>query len=211
MNTLLLLILFHIVCLHKELQKSSSNRYEALIEHYESIIKTQELKNVEHITTLEQAVMFLIWIILIGIAIIFMRKKLPFHTKKKSEEPHEKETNRLESSYETMQKESAIIDFLQKAADKNKEINDSDWTLLEQSINDIYPHFCKELFRRYPRISAIELRICYLIKINIAVRDIARLLYRSPSAISQSRKMLYQKIFHESGTPEQFDKFIKSL
>lgn len=50
-----------------------------------------------------------------------------------------------------------------------------------------------------------------LIKISIPVKDIAKILGRSTSAITVARIRLYKKIHGEDGSAEMMDKFIADL
>lgn len=93
----------------------------------------------------------------------------------------------------------------------NIKLNDSDWDDLQKEVNRTYCGFTERLFNLYSAISQIELRICLLIKIGIPVATISQLIYRTPSAVSMSRKQLYKKIFKKEGTPLELDKFIYKL
>lgn len=93
----------------------------------------------------------------------------------------------------------------------NIKLNDSDWDDLQKAVNRAYCGFTERLFNLYSAISQIELRICLLIKIGIPVATISQLIYRTPSAVSMSRKQLYKKIFKKEGTPLELDKFIYKL
>ena len=62
-----------------------------------------------------------------------------------------------------------------------------------------------------PKISKQELYICYLIKIEIPVKDIAKIIGRSTSAITASRIRLYKKIHKTDGTADMMDKLIIDL
>jgi hypothetical protein len=87
----------------------------------------------------------------------------------------------------------------------------ANWVKLQEIIDKTYDGFTKRLYVLCPKISEHELYICYLIKIQIQVKDIAKLLNRSASAISNSRVRLYKKIYREEGNPEMLDKFIIDL
>lgn len=85
------------------------------------------------------------------------------------------------------------------------------WNELRYAIDNAFPNFTVQLYALYPQISDLELHICYLIKISMQVKDIARLVDRSPSAITVSRARLYKKIHGLAGTAEMMDKFIVDL
>lgn len=118
------------------------------------------------------------------------------------------EQNLLDSTF----KQSSIYILFHKVSnDDNIKITDNEWLSLQREIDKAYHNFTDRLYVLYPQISLLELRICYLIKISMQVKDIAKLLNRSKSAISIARVRLYKKIHGKEGTVEMLDKFIIDL
>lgn len=115
--------------------------------------------------------------------------------------------NLLESSF----KQSRIYLLFHKSNDETIKITEEDWNDLHLEIDKTYHNFTDKLYTLYPQLSLVELRICYLIKISMQVKDIARLLNRSKSAISIARTRLYKKIHGSEGSVEMMDKFIIDL
>ena len=95
--------------------------------------------------------------------------------------------------------------------DKLKSISIDSWKQLQNMIDITYNNFTEQLYALYPQISEHELRICYLIKIQIPTKNIAQTLNRSLSAISNSRVRLYKKIHGKEGKAEMLDNFILDL
>lgn len=95
--------------------------------------------------------------------------------------------------------------------DKSKSITEESWKELRQIIDATYNNFTEKLYALYPQITEHELRICYLIKIQIPVKGIAKILLLSLPAISNSRTRLYKKIHGKEGKAEMLDKFILDL
>lgn len=91
------------------------------------------------------------------------------------------------------------------------ELEEEDWRKLQQVVERTYECFSSHLYTLYPKLSPIELRICYLLKISISVTHIAHLLGRSKSCISIARTRLYRKLFGAPGTSDELDAFIASL
>lgn len=111
-------------------------------------------------------------------------------------------------------KQSEIYQLFHQAAhqeDVLKSLTPESWDRLHTAIDATYNRFTEQLYSLCPKISEHELRICYLIKIQIPLKDIAKILCRSLSAISNSRVRLYKKISGEEGSPELLDKFIADL
>ncbi len=101
--------------------------------------------------------------------------------------------------------------FHKQAAQDEPKVSDEEWRKLQKAIDQAYNDFTNRLYKLYPQISQHELRICYLIKIQIPVKEIAKTLLRSASAISNSRVRLYKKLHGKEGKAEEFDRFILDL
>lgn len=95
--------------------------------------------------------------------------------------------------------------------DEAIKITETEWLTLQIEIDKTYQNFTDRLYALYPQLSLLELRICYLIKISMQVKDIAQILNRSKSAISIARTRLYKKIHGTEGTVEMMDRFIINL
>lgn len=109
-------------------------------------------------------------------------------------------------------KKSDIYFYFHKIShNENIKIPEDKWNELHSAIDTAFPNFTAQLYALYPQISDLELHICYLIKISMQVKDIVRLVDRSPSAITVSRARLYKKMHGTSGTAEMMDKFIIDL
>lgn len=105
---------------------------------------------------------------------------------------------------------SPIYELFHKAASENSKakIKDEDWMLLRQEIDKAYNNFTNRLKALYPPITEHELRLCYLIKIDIPPSGMAQILCLSTSAISNGRSRLYKKIYNKDGKGELLDKLI---
>ena len=114
----------------------------------------------------------------------------------------------LEASFKT----SDLYIRFHRAGDEGEvKIVESDWEELRIAIDTTYLQFTNKLYSLYPDLSQRELRICYLVKISMSNKSIARLLYLTPSAITQARKRLYRKIYGETGNGEYLDRMILDL
>lgn len=94
---------------------------------------------------------------------------------------------------------------------KSSELKENDWKQLSEALDATFPNFLRHLYALYPKLSEQELRICYLIKIDLKRSSIAELLSRSVSAITNSLSRLYEKIHNEKGTPQQMEEIIQKL
>lgn len=119
-------------------------------------------------------------------------------------------TNRelLEASFKVS---DLYLRFHRAGDEEEVKITENDWEELRIAIDTTYLQFTNKLYSLYPDLSQRELRICYLVKISMSNKSMARLLCLSPSAITQARKRLYKKIYGETGSGEYLDKIIIDL
>lgn len=95
--------------------------------------------------------------------------------------------------------------------DEELKITEEKWIELRAAIDSTYSNFTNQLYTLYPQLSKRELHICYLIKISMQVKDIARLVICSTPTVSACRIRLYRKIYGKEGTVEMMDNFILDL
>ena len=90
-------------------------------------------------------------------------------------------------------------------------IESEDWEVLRAVVDETYPGFTSKMQMLYPKISLVELQVCWLTKIAVPATRIAMLTSRSCSAVSNIRARLYRKIFDKEGTAGKFCEFIEEL
>lgn len=90
-------------------------------------------------------------------------------------------------------------------------ITEEDWESLRQILDQTYPNFTNRLYMLCPKMTSLELRACYLVKISIKVTNIAKILHRTSPAISLTRSRLYKKMTGESGSAQEFDQLILDM
>ena len=107
---------------------------------------------------------------------------------------------------------SAIYLFFHQDLSEEKEtaklITEQHWDELRTQLDSTYDNITERLIRLYPQITTFELRLCYLVKIQLPMKRIAAILCRSLSGISNCRTRLYKKIHNKEGHTDDFDKFI---
>ena len=91
-----------------------------------------------------------------------------------------------------------------------EQVDEADWEILRHEIDELY-NMTNRLLALNPKLSEMELRICYLSKIRLKVMDMATLLCRTAPAISNARKRLYLKLSGKAGRPDELDRFIADL
>lgn len=101
-------------------------------------------------------------------------------------------------------------DIFAKATSKTYKLSTQDWEDLKNAIISTYPYF-NERLRELCTINEQDFKMCLLLKIGIRPIDIAGFTNRSKEAITSARRRLYEKAFQTKGTPQNWDKIIRSL
>jgi len=93
------------------------------------------------------------------------------------------------------------------AGDDKFYLTDEEWKQLGNDIDEAYNQFSSRLLSVIA-VSELEMHICYLIKLGVAPKDMATMLFKSRNAITMTRQRLYKKITHKNGTAKQLDEYI---
>ena len=89
-------------------------------------------------------------------------------------------------------------------------LTDGQWDELGTMVDRAYGDFTQALLR-IRKLSDIELRVCYMVKLGVPLADVANVLNRSRAAITQLRSRLYEKLTGSPGTSSDLDKLLKDL
>ena len=95
--------------------------------------------------------------------------------------------------------------------EKGKMMTQEDWITLELELNTIYNNFAVRLKSCCEQISETELRVCYLLKAGFSVTSIAKIIGRTKSAVSMSRKRLLEKINRCDCLASDLDDFLSTI
>ena len=107
--------------------------------------------------------------------------------------------------------QSEIYIHFHRAAYEEYRLSIEDWQALQEAIDAAYPRFTDRLHELCPQLTPQEMQICFLCKISMPNKHIARLMACQPSTISHARKRLYKKFTGMEGTAEKFDHFIANF
>ena len=100
-------------------------------------------------------------------------------------------------------RQTSIYHFFHQACTKaDSKITEEKWS---------EPNFSKHLYELSPKLSVIELQICYLMKISIPPTHIAIFTNRTKAAISNARTRLAKRLLGEQNSTEKLDDFISDL
>ena len=86
----------------------------------------------------------------------------------------------------------------------------TDWTRLNEMINELLPHFVHRINALY-HVSEEDYRICMLIRLNFSLSEICILTGLTPKLLYKRRKFMSKKFFSSDEKPELFDKRIKNI
>jgi len=88
-------------------------------------------------------------------------------------------------------------------------LTDEDWERFKKTFQEVYPNFFATLRFKFPEITASELRLSALIKMNLSLKEAASTLGISAESVKKSRYRLKKKI----ALPEDdsLEDFIRSL
>lgn len=86
---------------------------------------------------------------------------------------------------------------------------DSNWSDFDKYFEGINKNFYTRLKQKYPDISANDLKICALIKLNLSIKEMAAILNISPDSVKTARHRLRKKL--QLSTEENLTDFILSI
>lgn len=104
-----------------------------------------------------------------------------------------------------------IMHQLHYVLNNNKIMTSDDWMAFEQNIINNNSWFIETLISTLGSLPQEKLRMCILTKLGFNGSEIAKLLNKTPGAITLMRKRLYSHIFGEEGSAEKLVEFIRRL
>ncbi|MDI9257182.1 hypothetical protein [Flavobacterium sedimenticola] len=88
-------------------------------------------------------------------------------------------------------------------------IQENNWRDFEYYFESVNKNFYTRLKQKYPDISANDLKICALIKLNLSIKEMASILNISPDSVKTARHRLRKKL--QLTTEENLTDFILSV
>ena len=82
-----------------------------------------------------------------------------------------------------------------------KFLNFAQWEDVKEAIDWLYENYTKRLMKELPSLTESDLQICCLIKLRLAIPEIATLLGISPASVSKRKLRLKERIIQELGEP----------
>ena len=129
-------------------------------------------------------------------------------------ESQNKNIEAIQQRRRALLQELHATDYYQRLKSPNpsvtRQLSTAEWEDLATRLDDIYNGFTSRLLS-LARLSETELRICRLVKIDVQRVEIADIIYKSKSAVTQARKRMYKKLTKADGSAEDFDALIQDL
>lgn len=88
-------------------------------------------------------------------------------------------------------------------------VQDNNWRDFDHYFESVNKNFYTRLKQKYPEISANDLKICALIKLNLSIKEMATILNISPDSVKTARHRLRKKL--QLSTEENLTDFILSV
>jgi len=88
-------------------------------------------------------------------------------------------------------------------------LQDHNWKDFDHYFESVNKHFYTRLKQNYPEISANDLKICALIKLNLSIKEMAAILNISPDSVKTARHRLRKKL--QLSTEENLTDFILTV
>lgn len=122
------------------------------------------------------------------------------------------EIQKHQNRYAVLKNSRIYNDIITMLNDPNKEnkLTKEQWKQLDETVNNIFEGFGKQLFRLC-KLSETEYRISLLLKIGVTPINISHIICLSPQAVSSTRSRLYRKAFGKKGKSADWDTFVKSI
>ncbi|MCB9082067.1 MAG: hypothetical protein H6555_10190 [Lewinellaceae bacterium] len=76
--------------------------------------------------------------------------------------------------------------------------NDEEWDRFKMYFEEVHTGFFEKLMRDSPDLTATELRLCALMRLNLSIQEIAHIMGISPESVKTSRFRLRKKLERES-------------
>ncbi len=115
----------------------------------------------------------------------------------------------IEEIKEVIQKKEINSEAQLSKIVKRYATQDSNWNDFDKNFESVNKNFYSKLKQKYPDISANDLKICALIKLNLSIKEMASILNISPDSVKTARHRLRKKL--QLTTEENLTDFILSI
>jgi hypothetical protein len=88
-------------------------------------------------------------------------------------------------------------------------LTEEDWEKFKKTFEEVYPNFFGSLRYKFPDVTASELRLSALIKLNLSLKEASNTLGISSESVKKSRYRLKKKIALTE--EESLEEFIRNL
>ncbi|HKM94135.1 MAG TPA: response regulator [Prolixibacteraceae bacterium] len=107
---------------------------------------------------------------------------------------------------ETMHEKCSMVDMFMykelrgKIRQLQSTINNHSWDQFEEYFRNVHPNFHENLMSKHPKINPEELKLCYLLRLNMNSKEIAALTNKELNSVDVARYRLRKKMKIERDT-----------
>lgn len=88
---------------------------------------------------------------------------------------------------------------------------EEDWQLLRTMTDELLPGFKTTIYGAAPGLKQADYDICVLVRLYFSPSEVAMLTDNALSAITMKRRRLLERLFHQTGKAETFDRLIRQI
>ena len=88
---------------------------------------------------------------------------------------------------------------------------EEDWQLLRTMTDELLPDFKTTIYGAAPGLKQADYDICLLVRLYFSPSEVAMLTDNALSAITMKRRRLLERLFHQTGKAETFDRLIRQI
>jgi CheY-like chemotaxis protein len=92
---------------------------------------------------------------------------------------------------DSLKAETLLTEIIQ---DLEKNTIDKTWDQLEILIQQFEPAFLYKLKEKHPNLTPSEIKLCYMLRLNLSTKDISNLIFKSQEVVHLNRNRLRRKL-----------------
>lgn len=71
---------------------------------------------------------------------------------------------------------------------------DKTWDQLDKLVKNFEPTFIHKLLEKHPNLTPAEIKLCYMLRLNLSTKDISNLIFKTQEVVRLSRNRLRKKL-----------------
>ncbi len=99
---------------------------------------------------------------------------------------------------------------IKEIAYRGKTIQESEWNIIRQLINEYFPE-CDDFLKSKLEVNSVEHQVCSLLRLHFKTGEIANMLNVTPPYISKVSTEIMKNLFKKKGSSKELAKELKVL